>query len=550
MLNKNGFLKVMSVMVIAAVVAMGQVDITDKFTDPNFKAEVYKAINKTAPAPIYDTDVDTVKELTMKYKHITSFSGIEYFTGLTSLYVPRNQLTTLDVSGCTALTTLDCSDNQLTTLDVSGCTALTTLDCYCNQLTTLDVSGCTALTELDCSDNQLTTLDVSGCTALTTLSCSDNQLTTLDVSKNTALTRLFCHSNYFTGEDKIIGLNKSITKNLFFSPQNSPETLDITAYFTDQNFKTEVYNIIDKAFGEPIYYSDVNTRTTLDVSNKNITSLAGIEYFSELKTLRCNNNQLIALDVSKNTKLTGLWCAYNQLTTFNISKNTELTYLYCNDNVLTALDVSKNVKLKELDVRNNYFTGEDKITGLNKSITTVFCFDPQKAIRVVTFNSNEGFAVADIIVEMGAKVNKPKDPAKTNCTFIGWYKDATLTIPWNFETDVVTANITLYAKWIEVVNVIWGNLTLEWNGEPQSPTVTATLLNGTSMPLTVIEQQTNVGNNYIATATLTTPNDNIQLANTSKTFSITERTVAVKWENTGPFIYNRTVQAPTAKLET
>ena len=91
------------------------------------------------------------------------------------------------------VTHLDCSFNQLTALDVSGCTVLTHLDCSANQLTNLDVSGCTALTTLSCYANQLTNLDVSGCKALKTLSCYANQLTNLDTSANTALTHFDWH---------------------------------------------------------------------------------------------------------------------------------------------------------------------------------------------------------------------------------------------------------------------------------------------------------------------------------------------------------------------
>ncbi len=45
----------------------------------------------------------------------------------------------------------------------------------------------TALTGLDCSDNQLTSLDVSGCTALYHLDCSNNQLTGLNLCANNSL---------------------------------------------------------------------------------------------------------------------------------------------------------------------------------------------------------------------------------------------------------------------------------------------------------------------------------------------------------------------------
>ena len=106
-----------------------------------------------------------------------------------------NQLTSLNVSGCTALNKLLCVANQLTFLDASGCTALEILRCFNNELTSLNVSGCTALANLDCSSNQLTSLDVSGCMALTSLDCSNNQLISLDVSGCTSLTHLYCHNN-------------------------------------------------------------------------------------------------------------------------------------------------------------------------------------------------------------------------------------------------------------------------------------------------------------------------------------------------------------------
>ena len=93
---------------------------------------------------------------------------------------------------------LNCVYNNLTSLNVSGCTALTELNCYENNLTSLNVSGCTALTYLDCSPNNLTSLDVSKNTALTYLSCGYNNLTSLDVSKNTALTDLSCGYNNFS----------------------------------------------------------------------------------------------------------------------------------------------------------------------------------------------------------------------------------------------------------------------------------------------------------------------------------------------------------------
>ena len=95
---------------------------------------------------------------------------------VTKLNCYRNQLTSLDLSGCTALTSLNCSYNQLTSLDVSGCTALTSLECWENQLTSLDVSNHNHLIVLDCSKNLLRKIDLSGCTSIISLTCHVNQI--------------------------------------------------------------------------------------------------------------------------------------------------------------------------------------------------------------------------------------------------------------------------------------------------------------------------------------------------------------------------------------
>jgi len=65
----------------------------------------------------------------------------------------------------------------------------------------------------------------------------------------------------------------------------------------------------------------------------------------------------------------------------------------------------------------------------------------------VTFNSNGGTYVAPEYVAYNGKLAKPILPTKPGYIFGGWYKDTALTDGWNFATDVVTAAMTLYAKW-------------------------------------------------------------------------------------------------------
>lgn len=65
----------------------------------------------------------------------------------------------------------------------------------------------------------------------------------------------------------------------------------------------------------------------------------------------------------------------------------------------------------------------------------------------VTFNSNEGSAVASQTVEDGDLALLPGEPTKEGYIFDGWYKEDILTTVWDFANDVVTADVTLYAKW-------------------------------------------------------------------------------------------------------
>ncbi|WP_431807806.1 InlB B-repeat-containing protein [Lysinibacillus sphaericus] len=65
----------------------------------------------------------------------------------------------------------------------------------------------------------------------------------------------------------------------------------------------------------------------------------------------------------------------------------------------------------------------------------------------MTFHTNGGTAVAPILATYGEKATAPTAPTKTGYTFAGWYKDATLTTEWNFATETVTEDTTLYGKW-------------------------------------------------------------------------------------------------------
>ena len=165
--------------------------------------------------------------------------------------------------------------------------------------------------------------------------------------------------------------------------QSAGVTIDNTN-FPDANFRTVVKKF-DTNQDSSLSDTEIAAVKKINCSNKGITNLKGIEYFTSLNILRCTDNQLTALDVSENTALTKLNCCFNKLTSLDVSKNTALTILECNANRLTALDVSKNTALTELNCSINELTSLD--VSKNTALTELYCNDNQLTSLDVSKNT-------------------------------------------------------------------------------------------------------------------------------------------------------------------
>lgn len=91
----------------------------------------------------------------------------------------------------------------------------------------------------------------------------------------------------------------------------------------------------------------------LDVRGESITDLTGIKAFTNLEELRCDDNELISLDVSDLSNLEELECDDNELTSLDVSGLSSLTHLRCGRNKLPSLDVSSLSNLTFLSLTNN-----------------------------------------------------------------------------------------------------------------------------------------------------------------------------------------------------
>ena len=141
-------------------------------------------------------------------------------------------------------------------------------------------------------------------------------------------------------------------------------------YVPDDNFEQALINLgYDNILDDSVITANINTVTSLNVSNDTISDLTGIEDFVALTYLACSHNQLTSLDVSTNTALTSLNCEGNQLTSLDVTVNTALTFLACSDNQLTSLDLSNNTALNQLWCYTNQLTSLDVRNGNNTALT-------------------------------------------------------------------------------------------------------------------------------------------------------------------------------------
>lgn len=166
------------------------------------------------------------------------------------------------------------------------------------------------------------------------------------------------------------------------------------------------FNIDTNGLNGSILNSDAEAVETLNIFNKNITDLTGIEAFVNLKHLYCYFNNVESLNLEGNTLLETLDIENNSISELNISQNVNLKQIYIGNNLLNELDVSNNTNLEvlscslnnisELDITNNMslevlWCYSNNLTEMNLSnnvmLESFFCGDNQLSNLNISNNS-------------------------------------------------------------------------------------------------------------------------------------------------------------------
>lgn len=166
--------------------------------------------------------------------------------------------------------------------------------------------------------------------------------------------------------------DESIAQTFCITQDADASALAETISFVDPAFEKIAVTLCDLDGDGKVSRAEALNLETLDITNKGITDLTGIEWFTNLRVLNCSeNSSLKTLDISNNTALEELNCSRCKITNLDISKNVALRILNCRICDLKKLDVSNNPLLTSLNCGYNSITSLD--LSHNPKITELFC---------------------------------------------------------------------------------------------------------------------------------------------------------------------------------
>lgn len=166
--------------------------------------------------------------------------------------------------------------------------------------------------------------------------------------------------------------DESIAQTFCITQDADVSALAETISFVDPAFEKIAVTLCDLDGDGKVSRAEALNLETLDITNKSITDLSGIEWFTNLRILNCSgNSSLNALDVSNNIALEELNCRNCKITNLDVSKNVALKILNCYGCNMKKLDVSNNPLLTSLSCGYNSITSLD--LSHNPEITEFFC---------------------------------------------------------------------------------------------------------------------------------------------------------------------------------
>ena len=263
------------------------VDIDEEhFPDDTFREYIGAQFDTDGDNALSTDEIAEATYISVEWNSISSLEGIEYLTELTSLYCNGNDLTMLDLSSNTKLTILDCSNNNIDELYLDGGIARALTEGYREGSTYIFDEG-------------------------------DEYYS---VSVDTA-TKVYSNGSWIN------------------------EPVIVTAIdeysFPDDNFREFVLSEYDADSDGNLSEIEIDNAIFMNCDGRYISDLTGIEFFTELTSLDCSDNELTELDISANAKVTSINATNNLISSLTLNGNPDIGNLCVGSNPIETIDLTE-----------------------------------------------------------------------------------------------------------------------------------------------------------------------------------------------------------------
>ena len=134
-----------------------------------------------------------------------------------------------------------------------------------------------------------------------------------------------------------VTMTEAMTLTAHFEPENLQKT-----YVPDNQFEKALIDLgYDDFVDDYVLTAIISNIESLDISDKNIVDLTGLEDFAALKFFTASNNHILSADFSLNTNLSVIGLQNNDLARLDLSAMNCLLYVNVKENPLSCVQVNE-----------------------------------------------------------------------------------------------------------------------------------------------------------------------------------------------------------------
>ncbi|MBE7015289.1 MAG: hypothetical protein E7417_00480 [Ruminococcaceae bacterium] len=274
-----------------------------------------------------------------------------------------------------------------------------------------------------------------------------------DVEQKAELTTNYPEFTISDDEDSAEVLGENHTGNLDISESYSHISANTLSYqlanensytvspATDMdNYETTiVYNA-----SESLIHTESDKKPVISMSPDGMVAITSAEVGKKTARITVNadipwNNVLVETN-TKTLTLTPTADGVVEVSSDSSLKGAKITLNYESNDIIT--EISDDINEIAVSYAEEDGIGYLKVEG---------CEDASIEMSYTAVFASAGGSAVESMSELkkGDTIARPEDPSYAGFIFEGWYKDSELTKEWDFDSDTIEDNVTLYAKWAE-----------------------------------------------------------------------------------------------------